>query len=142
MIREVIDSSVRFGRQLDSDHVPLQHFFIVLEHVLRHGLKPKKVILCQLNCSHSTVVPAEVDKRSLSRPVSHTRTAGQELSSSSQKITIDWSDNDDCDNEIPKYTINWNENDDRDNERPAPHLVDFPNWDFWNLGLLLGILGR
>ena len=43
VIREVIDSSLRFGRQLDSDHVPLQHFFIVLEHVLRHGLKPKKV---------------------------------------------------------------------------------------------------
>ena len=43
VIREVIDSSLRFGRQLDSDHIPLQHFFIVLEHVLRHGLKPKKV---------------------------------------------------------------------------------------------------
>lgn len=28
---------------LDSDHMPLQHFFIVLEHVLRHGLRPKKV---------------------------------------------------------------------------------------------------
>ena len=44
VIREVIDSSLRFGRQLDSDHVPLQHFFIALEHVLRHGLKPKKVL--------------------------------------------------------------------------------------------------
>ena len=44
VIREVIDSSVRFGRQLDSDHIPLQHFFIAVEHVLRHGLKPKKVI--------------------------------------------------------------------------------------------------
>ncbi|XP_063587385.1 RUN and FYVE domain-containing protein 2 isoform X2 [Penaeus vannamei] len=30
---------------LDSDSVPLQHFFIVLEHVLRHGLKPKRGIL-------------------------------------------------------------------------------------------------
>lgn len=30
---------------LDSDHMPLQHFFIVLEHVLRHGLRPKKVKL-------------------------------------------------------------------------------------------------
>jgi hypothetical protein len=29
---------------LDSDHMPLQHFFIVLEHVLRHGLRPKKVL--------------------------------------------------------------------------------------------------
>lgn len=30
---------------LDSDHLPLQHFFIVLEHVMRHGLKPKKGLL-------------------------------------------------------------------------------------------------
>ena len=43
VIKEVIESSLRFGRQLDSDHIPLHHFFIVLEHVLRHGLKPKKV---------------------------------------------------------------------------------------------------
>ena len=40
---QVIESSLKFGRQLDSDHIPLQHFFIVLEHVLRHGLRPKKV---------------------------------------------------------------------------------------------------
>ncbi|KAL7729344.1 hypothetical protein ACLKA6_008917 [Drosophila palustris] len=30
---------------LDSDHLPLQHFFIVIEHVLGHGLKPKKGLL-------------------------------------------------------------------------------------------------
>ncbi len=47
VIKEVLDSSLKFGRQLDSDHIPLQHFFIVLEHVLRHGLKPKKGILGQ-----------------------------------------------------------------------------------------------
>ena len=35
VIKEVIDSSLKFGRQLESDHIPLQHFFIVLEHVLR-----------------------------------------------------------------------------------------------------------
>ena len=40
---QVIESSLKFGRQLDSDHIPLQHFFIVLEHVLRHGIRPKKV---------------------------------------------------------------------------------------------------
>ena len=40
---KVIESSLKFGRQLDSDHIPLQHFFIVLEHVLRHGVRPKKV---------------------------------------------------------------------------------------------------
>ena len=44
VIREVLESSLSFGRQLDSDFIPLQHFFVVLEHVLRHGFKPKKVI--------------------------------------------------------------------------------------------------
>lgn len=39
----MIETSLKYGRMLDSDHMPLQHFFIVLEHVLRHGLRPKKV---------------------------------------------------------------------------------------------------
>ena len=39
---------MKFGRQLDSDHIPLQHFFIVLEHVLRHGVRPKKVKFAHL----------------------------------------------------------------------------------------------
>lgn len=43
IVKELIDSSVQYGRMLDSDFVPLQHFFIVLEHALRHGLRPKKV---------------------------------------------------------------------------------------------------
>lgn len=41
----MLEQSLRYGRQLDSDHLPLQHFFIVLEHVLRHGLRPKKGLL-------------------------------------------------------------------------------------------------
>ena len=45
VIKEVLDSSLRFGHQLDSDHIPLQHFFIVLEHIMRHGLKAKKGLL-------------------------------------------------------------------------------------------------
>lgn len=45
VVKELIESSLKFGRMLDSDSVPLQHFFIVLEHVLRHGLKPKRGIL-------------------------------------------------------------------------------------------------
>ena len=45
VIKEVLDSSLRFGHQLDSDHIPLQHFFIVLEHIMKHGLKSKKGIL-------------------------------------------------------------------------------------------------
>lgn len=43
VVKELIETSQKYGRMLDSDHLPLQHFFIVLEHVLRHGLKPKKV---------------------------------------------------------------------------------------------------
>ncbi|ESO87041.1 hypothetical protein LOTGIDRAFT_107183 [Lottia gigantea] len=45
IIKELIDSSLAHGRMLDNEHVPLQQFFIVLEHVLRHGIKPKKGIL-------------------------------------------------------------------------------------------------
>ncbi|XP_060572580.1 RUN and FYVE domain-containing protein 2-like isoform X3 [Ruditapes philippinarum] len=45
IIKELIDSSMAHGRMLDDDHEPLQQFFVVLEHVLRHGLRPKKSIL-------------------------------------------------------------------------------------------------
>ncbi|KYB29366.1 protein RUFY3 isoform X5 [Tribolium castaneum] len=45
VVKELIEQSLRYGRMLDSDHMPLQHFFIVLEHVLRHGLRPKKGLL-------------------------------------------------------------------------------------------------
>ncbi|XP_055323880.1 RUN and FYVE domain-containing protein 2 isoform X3 [Sitodiplosis mosellana] len=45
VVKELLEQSIRYGRMLDSDHLPLQHFFIVLEHVLRHGLKPKKGLL-------------------------------------------------------------------------------------------------
>ena len=41
IIKELIDSSLSHGRMLDDNHVPLQQFFVVLEHVLRHGLKRK-----------------------------------------------------------------------------------------------------
>lgn len=39
VIKELIDSSLSHGRMLDDDHWPLQQFFVVLEHVLRHGIK-------------------------------------------------------------------------------------------------------
>ncbi|XP_026473025.1 protein RUFY3 isoform X3 [Ctenocephalides felis] len=45
VVKELLEQSLRYGRMLDSDHLPLQHFLIVLEHVLRHGLKPKKGLL-------------------------------------------------------------------------------------------------
>lgn len=43
VIKEVIETSMMFAQQLDSDFVPVQHFLIVIEHVLRHGLKNRKV---------------------------------------------------------------------------------------------------
>ncbi len=43
VIKEVIETSMMFAQQLDSDFVPVQHVLIVIEHVLRHGLKNKKV---------------------------------------------------------------------------------------------------
>jgi len=43
VIKEVIESSMKYAQQLDSDFLPVQHFFIVMEHILRHGFKDKKV---------------------------------------------------------------------------------------------------
>ncbi|XP_017082964.1 protein RUFY3 isoform X6 [Drosophila eugracilis] len=45
VVKELLEQSLRYGRMLDSDHLPLQHFFIVIEHVLGHGLRPKKGLL-------------------------------------------------------------------------------------------------
>ena len=36
------------GRMLDDDHVPLQQFFVVLEHVLRHNIKRKYTGHCDI----------------------------------------------------------------------------------------------
>uniref|UniRef100_A0A669EVT6 RUN and FYVE domain containing 1 n=1 Tax=Oreochromis niloticus TaxID=8128 RepID=A0A669EVT6_ORENI len=41
-IRVLIQSSMSLGRTLDSEYPPLQQFFVVLEHCLKHGLKAKK----------------------------------------------------------------------------------------------------
>lgn len=38
-IKVLIQSSLSLGRTLDSDYPPLQQFFVVLEHCLKHGLK-------------------------------------------------------------------------------------------------------
>uniref|UniRef100_A0A665V1R6 RUN and FYVE domain-containing protein 1-like n=1 Tax=Echeneis naucrates TaxID=173247 RepID=A0A665V1R6_ECHNA len=40
-IKVLIQSSLSLGRTLDSDYPPLQQFFVVLEHCLKHGLKGK-----------------------------------------------------------------------------------------------------
>lgn len=49
-IKGLIESALSFGRTLDSDYPPLQQFFVVMEHCLKHGLKgmarlPKSVRL-------------------------------------------------------------------------------------------------
>lgn len=38
-VKVLIQSSLSLGRTLDSEYPPLQQFFVVLEHCLKHGLK-------------------------------------------------------------------------------------------------------
>ena len=61
-MKELIDSSMAHGRMLDDDHEPLQQFFVVLEHVLRHGLRRKYEPLQQF-----FVVPEHVFRHGLRR---------------------------------------------------------------------------
>ena len=51
LIKELIDSSLAHGRMLNDDYVPLQQFFVVLEHILRHGLKCK-CVMCIIFIAH------------------------------------------------------------------------------------------
>ncbi|KFP71171.1 RUN and FYVE domain-containing protein 2, partial [Acanthisitta chloris] len=44
-IKGLIESALSFGRSLDSDYPPLQQFFVVMEHCLKHGLKVRKSFL-------------------------------------------------------------------------------------------------
>ncbi|XP_045551410.1 protein RUFY3 isoform X2 [Salmo salar] len=46
-IKGLIESALNLGRTLDSDYAPLQQFFVVMEHCLKHGLKNKKTFLGQ-----------------------------------------------------------------------------------------------
>ncbi|XP_038140528.1 RUN and FYVE domain-containing protein 1 [Cyprinodon tularosa] len=46
-IKVLIQSSLSLGRTLDSEYPPLQQFFLVLEHCLKHGLKAKKSFIGQ-----------------------------------------------------------------------------------------------
>ncbi|KAJ8406129.1 hypothetical protein AAFF_G00310170 [Aldrovandia affinis] len=46
-VKVLIQSSLSLGRTLDSDYPPLQQFFVVLEHCLKHGLKVKKSFIGQ-----------------------------------------------------------------------------------------------
>lgn len=44
-IKNLIESSLKLGRTLGEDHGPLQQFFVIFEHVLRHGLKGRSHIM-------------------------------------------------------------------------------------------------
>ncbi|XP_059372128.1 RUN and FYVE domain-containing protein 1-like [Carassius carassius] len=46
-IKVLIQSSLSLGRTLDSEYPPLQQFFVVLEHCLKHGFKVKKTFIGQ-----------------------------------------------------------------------------------------------
>ncbi|XP_061541093.1 RUN and FYVE domain-containing protein 1 [Phycodurus eques] len=46
-IKVLMQSSLSLGRTLDSEYPPLQQFFLVLEHCLKHGLKAKKSFIGQ-----------------------------------------------------------------------------------------------
>ncbi|XP_030001427.1 RUN and FYVE domain-containing protein 1 [Sphaeramia orbicularis] len=46
-IKVLIQSSMSLGRTMDSEYPPLQQFFVVLEHCLKHGLKAKKSFIGQ-----------------------------------------------------------------------------------------------
>uniref|UniRef100_A0A8C1QLC2 RUN and FYVE domain containing 1 n=1 Tax=Cyprinus carpio TaxID=7962 RepID=A0A8C1QLC2_CYPCA len=46
-IKVLIQSSLSLGRTLDSEYPPLQQFFVVLEHCLKHGLKVRKTFIGQ-----------------------------------------------------------------------------------------------
>lgn len=55
-IKVLIQSSLSLGRTLDSEFPPLQQFFIVLEHCLKHGLKGEtrlkmmEEMICSMDC--------------------------------------------------------------------------------------------
>uniref|UniRef100_A0A8C9W3X6 RUN and FYVE domain-containing protein 1 n=1 Tax=Scleropages formosus TaxID=113540 RepID=A0A8C9W3X6_SCLFO len=46
-VKVLIQSTLGLGRSLDSDYPPLQQFFVVLEHCLKHGLKVRKSFIGQ-----------------------------------------------------------------------------------------------
>ncbi|KAM5300230.1 RUN and FYVE domain-containing protein 1 [Ctenodactylus gundi] len=46
-IKVLLQSALSLGRSVDVDHAPLQQFFVVMEHCLRHGLKVKKNFIGQ-----------------------------------------------------------------------------------------------
>ncbi|XP_053307038.1 RUN and FYVE domain-containing protein 2 [Spea bombifrons] len=56
-IKGLIESALGFGRTLDTDYPPLQQFFVVMEHCLKHGLKVRKSFL---SCNKTIWGPLEI----------------------------------------------------------------------------------
>ncbi|XP_053573200.1 RUN and FYVE domain-containing protein 1 [Bombina bombina] len=46
-IKVLIQSALNLGRSVDADYPPLQQFFVIIEHCLKHGLKVKKSFIGQ-----------------------------------------------------------------------------------------------
>lgn len=42
VVKQLIEDSLRIGRFVTSENIFLRHFFILLEQILKHGLKSKK----------------------------------------------------------------------------------------------------
>jgi hypothetical protein len=50
IIKELIESSAKTGRNIDSSNVPLNHFFILMEQIFKHEMKCKrKLLISSLN---------------------------------------------------------------------------------------------
>uniref|UniRef100_A0A803TUZ7 RUN and FYVE domain containing 1 n=1 Tax=Anolis carolinensis TaxID=28377 RepID=A0A803TUZ7_ANOCA len=52
-IKVLIQSALSLGRTLDSDFPPLQQFFVVMEHCLKHGLKGEDLLSFLVFCYHN-----------------------------------------------------------------------------------------
>uniref|UniRef100_A0A3B3X6Q6 RUN domain-containing protein n=1 Tax=Poecilia mexicana TaxID=48701 RepID=A0A3B3X6Q6_9TELE len=61
-IKGLIESALNLGRTLDSDYAPLQQFFVVMEHCLKHGLKSR---FCRHNHGKVTYFSALTDLYSI-----------------------------------------------------------------------------
>lgn len=62
-IKGLIESALNLGRTLDSDYAPLQQFFVVMEHCLKHGLKSTSLTrdsLFVLQCAHAFTGPCRL----------------------------------------------------------------------------------
>lgn len=64
-IKGLIESALNLGRTLDSDYAPLQQFFVVMEHCLKHGLKGRPLPHCKCVSSCFLTIYAQEEKHSL-----------------------------------------------------------------------------